>query len=59
MKTSCSNCTYYAEKQGDEAPVFEAHEINQKTGLCLEVCDMERECEEIDNEADAHYAEDY
>jgi len=58
MKTSCSVCTRHATSQGQEPHVFKADEINQETGLCLEVCDMENECAEIDNDADAYYAED-
>jgi hypothetical protein len=59
MKTSCSACTRHATSQGQVPHVFDADEINQETGLCMSVCDMVRECEEIDNDADAYYAEDY
>tara|TARA_R110002167_G_scaffold45515_3_gene136723 strand:- start:370 stop:549 length:180 start_codon:yes stop_codon:yes gene_type:complete len=59
MKTHCSECTRYAAIQKAEAPVFDADEINQETGLCWEVCDMERENNEIENDADSYYAEDY
>ena len=59
MKKHCSECTRYAASTSGWAPVFNAGDINQETGLCWEVCDMERENNEIENDADSYYAEDY
>lgn len=59
MKTNCTECTRYAELDKAEAPVFEASEINQDTGLCWGVCDMERENYEAEQAEFDCLAEDY
>jgi hypothetical protein len=46
--TTCTNCAHYAKRNNQPLPVFEAREINQDTGLCWDVCDMEREANELE-----------
>ena len=58
MKTNCTECTRYAELDKAEAPVFEVDEINQETGLCWGVCDMERENAEAEQEEYDYLASD-
>tara|TARA_R110000772_G_C13310322_1_gene440440 strand:- start:32325 stop:32534 length:210 start_codon:yes stop_codon:yes gene_type:complete len=57
--TSCYECARFAEINNHAPPIVDASEINQETGLCWEVCDMERENAEIEADEDSYYAEDY
>jgi hypothetical protein len=57
--TTCYECERFASMNGLSAPMVDSDDINQDTGLCLEVCDMERENHEIEDANDSYYAEDY
>ena len=59
MKTTCTSCTQWAKSVGVAIPEFEPREINQATGLCWNVCDLEAEVDAIEQAAYDALAEDY
>ena len=55
MKTSCTRCDSFAK----ETVELGSDEVNQETGLCWGVCDMERENDEAEQAEYDYLASDY